>query len=68
MKKLTALLAALLATACGTQKLDPAEIRAAMPDRDAVKISQPAPQGAATARLSTTSPWWWTTSRWASAT
>lgn len=55
MKKLTALLAALLATACGTQKLDPAEIRQAMPDRNAVQISQPAPAGAA-ARLQSPVP------------
>jgi len=46
MKKLTALLAALLATACGNQKLDPAEIRSALPDPNAVKITQPAPSSA----------------------
>jgi len=55
MKKLTALLAALLATACGNTKLDPAEIRQAMPDRNAVQISQPAPAGAA-ARLESPVP------------
>jgi hypothetical protein len=47
MRKTTALLAALLATACGTQKLSPAEIRDAMPSADVVKISAPNPNAGA---------------------
>lgn len=47
MKTPTALLTALLATACGTQQLDPAEIRQAMPRSEALRIDAPDPAVAA---------------------
>jgi len=46
MKKITLLLATLLATACG-QKLDPAAIRAAMPASSVVRIDAPDPRATA---------------------
>lgn len=48
MRKLAALSAALLATACG-QQLDPAAIRAALPSAEVVKIDAPNPTGGAAA-------------------
>ena len=42
-----ALAAALLATACGQESLDPDEIRQALPDPAAVRITQPDPSGGA---------------------
>jgi hypothetical protein len=61
MRKLPALLAVLLATACGGQKLSPEAIKAAMPSSAVVKIDAPnytadAPAGGGTLRLSPSDP------------
>lgn len=48
MKKTLAMLAALLATACG-QKIDPSEVRAALPTATVLAIDAPNPNGAAAA-------------------